>query len=248
MFSRGNISEKIRFGKLVCEDEMVLDMYAGIGYYTLPALIHGNAKYVYACEWNKHAADALRYNLSQNQLNDRATIFVGDCRESLRKHEVLKIGFDRVSLGLLPSSEGGWSTAVQAINCDKGGWLHVHGNVPTVERQTWGLWLCQRILELRDDWGGDKVKDHVVVCQHIERVKSFAPKIAHYVADVFLGPKKRLCLELPGIRMNGNRSGICEKGEFFPVVGIVSSPSCALGENSILHQKWMRNEKNEGDN
>jgi len=29
MFSRGNISEKIRFGKLVRKDEMVLDMYAG---------------------------------------------------------------------------------------------------------------------------------------------------------------------------------------------------------------------------
>ena len=37
MFSRGNITEKVRFGKLVKPGEVVLDLYAGIGYFTLPA-------------------------------------------------------------------------------------------------------------------------------------------------------------------------------------------------------------------
>ena len=81
MFSRGNITEKIRFGKLVQENEIVLDMYAGIGYYTLPALIHGKARHVYACEWNEHAANALKYNLAANGVEDRATVLVGDCRQ-----------------------------------------------------------------------------------------------------------------------------------------------------------------------
>jgi tRNA G37 N-methylase Trm5 len=243
MFSRGNISEKIRFGKVVCEDEIVLDMYAGIGYYTLPALVHGNAKHAYACEWNEHAAGALRYNLSQNGVSDRATVFVGDCRESFRENEALKIGFDRISLGLLPSSEGGWKTAVQALHIAKGGWLHVHGNVPTLERDNWGLWLCQRLLHLRDEWGGDRVKSHVVLCQHIERVKSFAPKIEHFVADIFLGPKERLSDHLAHINMKGHRSGIIQQtGEFRPVIGIVDNPSCALGEG-ILHQKWMMSDE-----
>jgi Met-10+ like-protein len=55
MFSRGNITEKIRFGTLVKSGEVVLDMYAGIGYFTLPALIHGGADHVYCCEWNEQA-------------------------------------------------------------------------------------------------------------------------------------------------------------------------------------------------
>lgn len=55
MFSRGNITEKIRFGNLVQPGEIVLDLYAGIGYFTLPALIHGGAGHVYCCEWNSEA-------------------------------------------------------------------------------------------------------------------------------------------------------------------------------------------------
>ena len=244
MFSRGNISEKIRFGKLVCEGELVLDMYAGIGYYTLPALVHGKAKHVCACEWNEHAAAALRYNLSQNGVSDRATVFVGDCRESFRENEALKIGFDRISLGLLPSSEGGWRTAVQALNYETGGWLHVHGNVPTLEREKWGSWVCQRLLKLRDDCGGDPVRAHVVLCQHIERVKSFAPKIEHFVADIFLGSVYRLSHDLPHISMKGHRCGIIQQsGGFLPVpLGSVDEPSCALGKG-ILDQKWMMSDE-----
>ena len=36
---------------------------------------------------------------------------------------------DHVNLGLIPSSETGWPVACAALRSDKGGWLHVHGNV-----------------------------------------------------------------------------------------------------------------------
>jgi tRNA wybutosine-synthesizing protein 2 len=36
---------------------------------------------------------------------------------------------DRVNLGLIPSSEPGWSVACAALKADTGGFLHVHGNV-----------------------------------------------------------------------------------------------------------------------
>lgn len=36
---------------------------------------------------------------------------------------------DHVNLGLIPSSEAGWPVACAALCSDKGGWLHVHGNV-----------------------------------------------------------------------------------------------------------------------
>jgi tRNA G37 N-methylase Trm5 len=53
MFSRGNITEKMRFGRtLVRPGEEVLDLYAGIGYFSLPAAVHGQARHVTCCEWN----------------------------------------------------------------------------------------------------------------------------------------------------------------------------------------------------
>ena len=53
MFSSGNGTEKKRMGFDICaRNETIVDLYAGIGYYTLQLLKNGNAKHVYACEWN----------------------------------------------------------------------------------------------------------------------------------------------------------------------------------------------------
>ena len=38
---------------------------------------------------------------------------------------------DRVLLGLIPSSEDSWNVACRCLRPDKGGWIHVHGNVST---------------------------------------------------------------------------------------------------------------------
>jgi tRNA G37 N-methylase Trm5 len=43
MFSSGNVTEKARMARLRCRGEAVLDMFAGIGYYTLPLLVHAGA-------------------------------------------------------------------------------------------------------------------------------------------------------------------------------------------------------------
>ena len=56
--------------------------------------------------------------------------------------------FDRISLGLLPSSEGGWSVAISCLDRGIGGWLHVHGNVKTAERLTWTNWLCRSLANV----------------------------------------------------------------------------------------------------
>ena len=39
MFSWGNLSEKLRMGSLDCRDEIIVDLFAGIGYFTLPFLV-----------------------------------------------------------------------------------------------------------------------------------------------------------------------------------------------------------------
>lgn len=39
MFSWGNLSEKLRMARLDCKDEVIVDLFAGIGYFVLPFLV-----------------------------------------------------------------------------------------------------------------------------------------------------------------------------------------------------------------
>lgn len=243
MFSRGNVTEKKRFASLVQPGERVLDMYAGIGYYTLPALIYGRARHVTACEWNPHALYALRYNLKANGVDDKATVLEGDCRVRLRTFfKDSKDGFlqddyfDRVSLGLLPSSEGGWAIAVACLNQITGGWLHVHGNVPSAERQQWAHWVCQSLHNLARKHNNSKCWH--AVCTHVEKVKSFAPKVDHLVADVFVGPFNSPKLSLEDI---SRLAGAIDSFSSFSSTenGLITPPSCALNKDGILHQDWL---------
>ena len=46
MFSSGNTTVRQRMGQLDCAGETVVDLYAGIGYYTLPFLCKAGAPFV----------------------------------------------------------------------------------------------------------------------------------------------------------------------------------------------------------
>lgn len=124
MFSPGNITEKLRVASMQCSGEVLVDLYAGIGYFTLPYLVHAAAAFAHACEWNPHALEALRRNLALNGVQDRCQIHAGDSRQ-LQLRDVA----DRVNLGLIPSSEEGWPVACRVLKKSTGGVLHIHHNV-----------------------------------------------------------------------------------------------------------------------
>jgi len=54
----------------------------GIGYFTLPYLVHAGAAHVYACEWNPDAVEALKTNLTLNNVSNRCTVLFGDNRQA----------------------------------------------------------------------------------------------------------------------------------------------------------------------
>ncbi|KAL6197629.1 hypothetical protein ACLB2K_033235 [Fragaria x ananassa] len=174
MFSWGNLSEKLRMGSLDCRDEIVVDLFAGIGYFVLPFLVRAKAKLVYACEWNPHAVEALRRNVQANSVSDRCIILEGDNRTTAPQGVA-----DRVCLGLIPSSELSWATAVRALR-GEGGMLHVHGNVVDSEENLWTKHVSKSIAEAARSQG------HCweVSIEHLERVKWYAPHIRHVVVDV----------------------------------------------------------------
>lgn len=122
----------------------------GIGYFTLPYLVHAAAAFAHACEWNSHAVEALQRNLVLNGVQDRCHIHHGDSRQvssadrprppwphaaspspPLSFQLELRDVADRVNLGLIPSSEEGWPVACRVLKKGTGGVLHIHHNVET---------------------------------------------------------------------------------------------------------------------
>ncbi|KAH6787777.1 Met-10+ like family protein / kelch repeat-containing protein [Perilla frutescens var. hirtella] len=174
MFSWGNLSEKLRMAHLNCRDQVVVDLFAGIGYFVLPFLVRANAKMVYACEWNPHAIEALHRNLRSNSVADRCVVLEGDNRVTAPKGVA-----HRVCLGLIPSSECSWVTGVTALR-DEGGVLHIHGNVKDTEEGPWAKHVAQTISEIVESQG----RLWEVSVEHVERVKWYAPHIRHLVVDV----------------------------------------------------------------
>lgn len=178
MFSSGNTTERRRLGAMDASGETVLDCYAGIGYYTLPLLVKAGAAHVHACEWNPDALEGLMSGLLANGVLDRATIHAGDNR----RVELDRVA-DRVVLGLLPHSEEAWPLAVRALKRD-GGTLHVHANVPDGDEAAW----TQHVLDELEWLSRDLRRELTPTLLHRERVKSYAPRIWHLVADIRLEP------------------------------------------------------------
>ena len=190
MFCAGNISEKLRVSKFDCFGEVVVDLFAGIGYFTLPYLFHAKADYMYACEWNPNSVIALKHNLEKHGLTDKCTVLEGDNR-LVCPHNVA----DRVNLGLIPQSDISWKTACQALK-PTGGVLHIHGNVETKKgenkREKMDAWarntgeaIRENLKEVKPTW------DWRTEVLHIECVKSYAPRVFHLVLDLKCKPLEK---------------------------------------------------------
>ena len=172
MFSQGNLNERARMGCIDVEGEQILDLYAGIGYYTLPLLVGSKTTEVTATEWNPNAIRDLHKGLQKNGVMDRCTVIEGDNRNH---GERLQGCFDRVILGLLPQPWDGLKIAVEALR-PKGGILHVHGIAPVDDPNSWESEVINRLKGI--------VPDSEIECLERIRVKSYAPHWNHCVLDL----------------------------------------------------------------
>jgi len=121
MFAAGNRTERWRIGRLVRRGENVVDLFAGIGYFAIPAALPGRAASVFAVEKNPVAVHYLRENATVNGVASRLTVLSGDNRAV----ELPRGMFDRAILGYLPSALPWVARAVELLR-PSGGWMHVH--------------------------------------------------------------------------------------------------------------------------
>ena len=164
MWSKGNNNERLRIAKLVRDDETVIDMFAGIGYFSIPIVVHSNAKQVHAIEINPNSYHYLCENIKLNKL-DNITPILGDCMV-----ETPKLKADRILMGYVKTTHHYLKVAIDSLN--EGGILHYHETVP------------EKLIDSRPiDRIVAQAGDRDVELLKINRIKKYSPGVQHVVID-----------------------------------------------------------------
>jgi tRNA wybutosine-synthesizing protein 2 len=169
MFSSGNMAERRRMATIVAKDETVVDLFAGIGYFSLPMAVHSAPKRIFACEVNPCAFQYLRENVVLNNVCGTVEPLLGDNRMVAPKQCA-----DRVILGYLTDPQRFIGVACECLK-DHTGILHYHEVVPVENVPRQPLAHIEQSVELFH---------RSVKLLKVNKIKSYAPRIVHVVLDV----------------------------------------------------------------
>jgi tRNA wybutosine-synthesizing protein 2 len=168
MFSPGNLKERMRMS-LLGAGETVVDMFAGIGYFTLPMAVHSRPKKIVSIEINPVAYGYLVENVSLNGVDGIVEPVLGDCAR-LAPTGVA----DRVVMGYVGTTNQYLDAGIAALRPDPGGTLHYHQTVP---ERLYPQMLEEDLLEAAERAGRS------VKIERFARVKKYSPGMLHAVLD-----------------------------------------------------------------
>lgn len=173
MFSSGNIDERIHFSKIDVRGETVVDMFAGIGYFTLPLAVYGEPERIFAIEKNGDAFAFLQENVKAANVENIVVPVEGDNRDTGPRGMA-----DRVIMGYLPAPREYLSRALSFLAAD-GGVIHYHHTCLGNEKERLAGDHFRK--ELRGTGKRYEIEGFRVI-------KSYAPMVYHCVADVKVVP------------------------------------------------------------
>lgn len=123
MWSKGNTTERKRMPQLVKDGETIVDLFAGIGYFTIPMAVHANPSKIYAVEINPVAHGYLSENIRINKVQGVVKPILGNCRDSAPRNVA-----DRVLMGYIGNTEEYLDVAMDVLKDE--GIIHYHESVP----------------------------------------------------------------------------------------------------------------------
>jgi tRNA wybutosine-synthesizing protein 2 len=171
MFSPGNKAERARMGKTVDNDEAVLDMFAGIGYFTLPMARAG--AHVTAIERNPDSFSYLVENVIRNEVQDRVETYRADCRAVIDGGEAdeTPFSFERIVMGYYEAHEF-LDHALRVL--EPGGTVHMHEATPEA------LVPDRPVDRLRE--AADRT-DRTLTEWSVQQIKGYSEGVSHVVVD-----------------------------------------------------------------
>ncbi len=173
MFSSGNIDERIRMATIAYDGEVIVDMFAGIGFFSIPMAVHSKPDMIYALEKNPTAYYYLCENIKLNHVQNVVTPVLGDNRE-FHKEGIA----DRILLGYLEDTHLFIPKALSILK-KEGGIIHYHEKCPNELLDIQPLQTIRREVEK-----SGRMMDFL----GMKTVKSYAPGVSHIVLDVIINP------------------------------------------------------------
>lgn len=170
MFSQGNLRERMRMS-LLGRDEIVIDMFAGIGYFALPMAVHAKPEKVLAIELNPVAYSYLKENVRLNRVESIVEPVFGNCQETTPQGIA-----DRVVMGYVGATDQYLRTGIRALR--PGGVLHYHQTIPSRKYPNYAI---KDVVE-----AAEKLGKRVEILS-FARVKKYSPGVVHAVVDARIG-------------------------------------------------------------
>lgn len=115
--------ERMRVAKLVRNGEIVVNMFAGVGCFSIVIAKHSNAGKIYSIDLNPAAVQFLKENIRLNRVYLKVIPIEGDAKDVIQ--ERLCNAADRV---LMPLPEKAYDYLPYAITAlkERGGWIHYY--------------------------------------------------------------------------------------------------------------------------
>ncbi|MDQ3872463.1 MAG: class I SAM-dependent methyltransferase family protein [Thermoproteota archaeon] len=171
-FSPRLSTERLRIASMVREHETIVNMFAGVGTYSIIMAKMNKSCRVYSIDSNNVAADLCQVNARLNKVEDRVISICGDAANVIK--EKLAGQADRVLMPLPERAKDFIDPAVLALN--KKGVVHYFVHIKADSKK------ASLELGLQDVHNAFTKYDHNV--QKIRVVREVGPRIYQIVADV----------------------------------------------------------------
>ncbi|MFB3888823.1 MAG: class I SAM-dependent methyltransferase family protein [Candidatus Bathyarchaeia archaeon] len=182
-FSPRLSGERLRIANLVQPEETVVNMFAGVGCFSILIAKQQPTAKVYSIDINPAAVKFMEENVRLNRVFGSVVPLLGDAGEIVQKQ--LQGCADRV---LMPLPEKVFAYLPSAVSALKpsGGWIHVHIFERADKAQTAVRMVERRIAEALSSLNVSFQFDR------IREVRSVGPRQFHIVVDIHLLPSSAL--------------------------------------------------------
>ncbi|MGH9879312.1 MAG: class I SAM-dependent methyltransferase [Nitrososphaerales archaeon] len=172
-FSPRLSTERQRIASMVHDDEVIVNMFAGVGTYSIVIAKANRTCRVYSIDSNSAAAESCEFNAKLNKVQDRVISICGDAATEIRNHLAGKA--DRVIMPLPERASEFVSEAVLALK-PEGGMVHYFAHIKAENKK------ASKDAGMKDVEVSFSAYKYEIACARV--VREVGPRIYQIVSDI----------------------------------------------------------------